>query len=258
MQQLQVARTRHDIEAETPDALNWSPTLTVTSLIPASGIRLTATHDSVTVRWDPQASSEVIYEVAVGTRDREPYSGDSFHVWLQPDSLHEITFTNLLPSTEYHASITVRAGIETMKTTGPMIRTAAAPHDYEPFPIGPQNLRVTNVTNTSISVRWDRPFAGASEGYGVWLFRVDWPNYPVLQDSWHGYYQARFNNLEPGTDYVVWVTHYGTVRETARLPVSTLPSAGASSEEQRQPRAGGAPDPVPFPAFEPVEPPLIS
>ena len=225
VQQLEVARTRHDIEAETPDALNWSPTLTVTSLIPASGIRLTATHDSVTVRWDPQASSEVIYEVAVGTRDREPYSGDSKHVWLQPGSKHEITFSNLLPSTEYHAYIAVRAGIETMETRGPTIRTAAAPHDYEPFPIGPQNLRVTNVTNTSISVRWDRPFAGASEGYGVWLFRVDWPNYPVLQDSGHGYYQARFNNLEPGTDYVVWVTHYGTVRETARLPVSTLPLA---------------------------------
>ena len=225
VQQLEVARTRHDIEAETPDALNWSPTLTVTSLIPASGIRLTATHDSVTVRWDPQASSEVIYEVAVGTRDREPYSGDSKHVWLQPGSKHEITFTNLLPSTEYHAYIAVRAGIETMETRGPTIRTAAAPHDYEPFPIGPQNLRVTNVTNTSISVRWDRPFAGASEGYGVWLFRVDWPNYPVLQDSGHGYYQARFNNLEPGTDYVVWVTHYGTVRETTRLPVSTLPLA---------------------------------
>ena len=62
------------------------------------------------------------------------------------------------------------AGIETMKTTGPMIRTAAAPDDYEPFPIGPQNLRVTNVTNTSISVRWDRPFPGASESYAVNLF----------------------------------------------------------------------------------------
>ena len=258
VQQLQVARTRLDIEAETPDALNWSPTLTVTSLIPASGIRLTATHDSVTVRWDPQASNEVLYVVSVGTRDRKPYSGASKHVWLQPDSKHEVTFSNLLPSTEYHASITVRAGIETMKTTGPMIRTAAAPDDYEPFPIGPQNLRVTNVTNTSISVRWDRPFPGASESYAVNLFRADWPSNPVLHVSGHGQYQARFNNLEPGTDYVVWVTHYGTVKETARLPVSTLPSAGASTEEQRQPRAGGAPDPVPFPGFEAVEPPRIS
>ena len=182
-------------------------------------------------------------------------------MWLQPDSKHEVTFSNLLPSTEYHAYIAVRAGIETMETRGPTIRTAAAPHDYEPFPIGPQNLRVTNVTNTSISVRWDRPFAGASEGYGVnVIFKrrlaLELPG--ASRQRARPYYQARFNNLEPGTDYVVWVTHYGTVKETARLPVSTLPSAGASTEEQRQPRAGGAPDPVPFPGFEAVAPPRIS
>ena len=224
-----VARTRDDIEAATPDALNWSPSLIVTSVVPPSGITLTATHDSVTVRWDPQASNEVNYQISVGTRDRDPYSGASTYVWLQPDDDHQVTFSNLLPSTEYHARITVRAGFETMETPGPKVRTAEAPADYRALPIGPQNVRVTEVTSNSISVRWDRPYPGASERYSVYLFRADWPNYPVQRDRGTGYYQARFNNLDPETDYVVWVTHYGTVKQTARLPVTTRSSADSTA-----------------------------
>ncbi|MDE2988919.1 MAG: fibronectin type III domain-containing protein [Chloroflexota bacterium] len=253
-----VARMRNDIEAETPSALNWSQTREEISLVPASGINLTATHDSVTVRWSPQLAKDVSYRVSVGTRDREPFSGASRVLWLDPSDEHEVTFDSLLPSTEYHVRVMVDAYHESMDTEGVSIRTMPPPADYAPLRTGPQNLRLTKVTPSSISVRWDPPYLGASAEYAVYLFRAEFASHPVLFDRGHGQLQARFNDLEPDTDYVVWVTHFGTVRKTARLPVRTPSIDDTMSDSHRQARVDDAQNIEPFPGFEPVQPPRIS
>ena len=55
-----IASIRDPIEIETPEALNWSATAQATSLVDISGLTATATHDTVTVRWNRQPSADVL------------------------------------------------------------------------------------------------------------------------------------------------------------------------------------------------------
>ena len=52
-----VAALRDTIEQDTPTALTWSASVTASTLAPPTGVRAVATHDTITVTWDPQPAA---------------------------------------------------------------------------------------------------------------------------------------------------------------------------------------------------------
>ena len=71
-----IVAMRHPIEIETPEALNWAATVQATSLTDISGLTATATHDTVTARWNrqPSASSWWVSIYSPEAREDRPSS----------------------------------------------------------------------------------------------------------------------------------------------------------------------------------------
>ena len=225
-----IASIRDPIEIETPDALRWSATVQATSLTDISGLTATATHDTVTVRWNRQPSADFWY---VGIGGAEVGGGHSKFImdwedgWGEPTSAtHEVTFTDLPPDTEYRVLVEgpedLYAGPAAAVEATTTVRTAVAPADYTPPLRGPQNLRAT-ATHDTITVRWDHPRTDTEDDY--WL-RISGPpgrvpigardEFVFPPDSAHTY-----GRLTPGTTYRIRVTHIDITRESAEITVTT-------------------------------------
>ena len=225
-----IASIRDPIEIETPDALRWSATVQATSLTDISGLTATATHDTVTVRWNRQPSADFWY---VGIGGAEVGGGQSKFImdwedgWGEPTSAtHEVTFTDLPPDTEYRVLVEgpedLYAGPAAAVAATTTVRTAVAPADYTPPLRGPQNLRAT-ATHDTITVRWDHPRTDTQDDY--WL-RISGPpgrvpigardEFVFPPDSAHTY-----GRLTPGTTYRIRVTHIDITRESAEITITT-------------------------------------
>ena len=225
-----IASIRDPIEIETPDALRWSATVQATSLTDISGLTATATHDTVTVRWNRQPSADFWY---LGIGGAEVGGGQSKFImdwedgWGEPTSAtHEVTFTDLPPDTEYRVLVEgpedLYAGPAAAVEATTTVRTAVAPADYTPPLRGPQNLRAT-ATHDTITVRWDHPRTDTEDDY--WL-RISGPpgrvpigardEFVFPPDSAHTY-----GRLTPGTTYRIRVTHIDITRESAEITVTT-------------------------------------
>ena len=216
-----MATLRGAIEQETPTALNWSATATATTVAPPTGVRATATHDTITVTWAPQPAAPYF---TVGLRG--PDGSTSQTLTADGATPHQVVFRHLPPDTEYTVAVSVPAAYESPRTEI-TVSTTVAPADWTPLPRGPQNLR-TAVTHNSVTVAWDAPYAGALDAYQVWLFHTGADREPTAADrqEYHlvegaGTTAHTFTGLARATTYMVWVQHPGIVSETAKVAVTT-------------------------------------
>ena len=211
-----VAALRDAIEQETPAALAWSSTVTATTAAPATGVRATATHDTVTVTWDPQPAARS-FSIAV----RGPRGTSSQGFTPDGSTPHQVVFHHLPPSTEYRIQVFVDAGYQSPLTEITM-STTAAPTGWTPLPRGPQSLR-TAVTHNSVTVSWDAPHAGAHDVYHVTLVPPAGLTQRVTVHS--GVTAHTFTGLQPATSYQLFVRHSDIVSGRVEVAVTTLARA---------------------------------
>ena len=236
-----VAPMRHPLEAETPQALRWTPSLQATTVTYPANVTVSTTHDTVTVRWDRQPSA-TYWEVGLGNADTSAdmrISPSDAAGWGDPASAtHEVTFRHLLPDTEYSLSVGFGYVSEwvPVRDVDVTARTKPAPSGYTPLPRGPQNLRATS-TATSITVTWEPPFAGAKQNYRVFLFGPDgsrrYDNY-ISRPPWTFTFISSAVSggppnwrLNPDTTYSIRVVHRGIVRAEEEISIATQEWQGA-------------------------------
>ena len=231
-----IASMRDPIEIETPEALRWSATAQATSLADISGLTVTATHDTVTVRWNRQPSADRWWASigGPGVRGRQVKTiasrgpADWVAGWGDPTSAtREVTFTDLPPDTEFQVTVwgphIPEPGVARALEATTEVRTAVAPAGYTPLPRGPQNLRAT-ATHDTITVQWDHPWPDTEAPYTL---RLSGPlRREVTQDWWDTVVlppdsQHTFPHLLPNSTYRIWVTHNDITRETAEITVRT-------------------------------------
>ena len=236
------AAMRDPIELQTPEALRWTSPLSGTTLTDPTGLTATATHDTITVRWNRQPSAR-FWSVDLygpdGALGQDVVRRDTAS-WGDPATgVHEVVFRHLPASTRYE----VRVGWNVMEGYEPTsaktsVETLSLPADSEPLLRGPQNLRAT-ATHDSITVTWDQPFAAVTDPYWLYLFRGD-DEYGASRHgtAWHPSTQFTFSGLKPDMTYRVVVLHMAIVRASAEVSVTTrampqsdAPVGGASAEE---------------------------
>ena len=235
--ELSAADTRTAIEGETPEALNWTPIQTVTTLTAPTNVRATATHDTITVRWEPQLAPGVLYTVYVSSLD----GGAAEDVWLTPTDRHEVTLRGLPPDTEHRVSVAMEAGDQGARAEAPSpIRTLPAPADWTAPVRGVQNVRAA-ATHNSITVWWDPPRADALPLYIVHLFRAlaegEGPEGVDEVKVWHfevfDETGIRIDDLDPSTTYRVLIYHPDAVIRNQEITVSTTAAPSASGASPR-------------------------
>ena len=217
--ELAVATLRDAIEQDTPAALTWSAPVTMHTLAPPTGVQATATHDTITVTWDPQPGARS-FSVSVWGPD-----GSAFQQFRPDgDAPHQVVFRHLPPETEYTVEVSVPVGYDSPRTEI-TVSTTAPPEDWTPLPRGPQNVR-TSVTYDSITVRWDPPFPEADDYYQIWLHpRTE--RYGSFSESSQrgsasgGVTEYTFRGLGSDSTYEVSVRHSGVVYKEVELTVTT-------------------------------------
>ena len=230
-----LAALRDPIESETPNALSWTEAAEATTITTPSGVTASATHDTVSVRWNRQPSARryriFLYRAdggAVG--DLSDY--DSTAWGDAATGTHEFIFNHLPADTEYKVMVMIPTPVEHPRQLYAQaeVRTAAAPPGAQALPRGPQNLRAT-ATADSIAVRWDAPFVGAASGYKVIVYHPRYPQKPLI--DW--VYQTEFSQsgLESGVTYQVHVEHTGVVRASAQIAVTTAAPAATGNGDRR-------------------------
>ena len=227
--ELAVATLRDAIEQDTTEALTWSPTVTVTTVAPPTGVRATATHDTVTVSWDSQSAAPTF---TISLRGPQGSASQTFI----PDGAtpHQVVFRDLPPETEYTARVWADVGRESPYTES-TVSTATPPTGWTPPKRGPQNVR-TSVTHNSVTVDWDAPYEGANDVYHVFLFHTGADREPVAGDRREhkllygaGVTQHTFTGLEPATTYRIDVGHPDIVSGWVKVAVTTLAAPAARS-----------------------------
>ena len=211
--QVSIAALRDAIEQETPAALNWSTPVTVTTMAPPTGVRATATHDTITVTWDPQPAARFF---TVGLNGPRGAATQQF----TPGSAapYQVVFRHLPPDTEY----TVQVGVPSLDRRAVAeitVSTTAAPADWTPLARGPQNLR-TAVTHDTVAANWDAPYAGAHDVYHVWLHPPG-PGRSQRVLVLGGNTSHTFTGLAPTTTYRVSVTHSDIIVKRVETSVTT-------------------------------------
>ena len=225
--ELAVATLRDAIEQDTPAALTWSAPVTMHTLAPPTGVRATATHDTVTVTWDPQPGVRVFAVTVWG-----PHGATTTQQFTPDGSTpHQLVFRDLPPDTEYRVEVRVPAGQDSVWTEI-TVATSTPPADWTPLPRGPQNLR-TSVTHDSVTVDWDAPHTGAGSVYHVNLHPPVGLRQSVAVHS--GVTEHTFTGLAPATTYEVAVIHADIVVGRVEVAVTTLaaPTAGGGQRSVR-------------------------
>ena len=242
----QLTYLRHPLEAETPEALNWNSPETYARLKPAPNLRATATHDTVTVRFDDQPGrwgatvSLSMYSPSGEWLGSAQKSFHSFHDTFIPpgNTPREVVFEHVPPDSAFDVNVSLgtpytRGGTAQAETT---VRTAPSPPGWASPPQGPQNLRAT-ATHNSITVQWDPPYEDADIGYHLILSdaetgrRIDGFHPGADQREWT-LQGGLYERLQPNTRYRVFVAHRGLPRTSAEIIVSTLPSLAAQGTEE--------------------------
>ena len=218
------AAIRDPIEIETPDALNWTTTVQGTTLTAPTGLSTTATHDTITLRWNRQPSAKVYFVFLNGPDGglRNHLTATAQDTWGHASSeFHEVVFRNLPSDTEFTAVVTAQGASE----VGPAlraeqaVRTGSAPAGHKALPRGPQNLRVT-ATATSITASWDEPFVGASSAYLAHLYHPDVES-AWLEWIWAPELIVTFSGLQPNVTYRLVVEQRGPVANPVEVSITT-------------------------------------
>ncbi len=213
--EIAIAKVRDKIEQETPGALMWSAPLLIAPISPLSGVEAIATHDTITINWDPPP---VLERLDVRIREPRTHRSDQRGIIADDTIPDHIVFRDLRPDTWYPLHVIV--GTPELAADAMMrVRTAAAPAEWTPLPRGPQNLRTT-VTHDSVTVDWDAPYAGADDVYTVELTSREAQGAETATVS-GGVTTNTFTGLAPATSYSVWVTHSDIVSEPVGVAIRT-------------------------------------
>ena len=224
--QFQFTALRDRIEAETPDALQWA-LRSATTLAPPTGLSAAATHDTVTVTWDPQPAAGLFYVWLDGPSSSEPSVHDS-RIYTPTDHDHgqpSVVFNHVPPDREY--TVRVRVGSSSLSETSEPLeattsaRTRTAPPAWTAPLRGAQRVRAA-ATENSITVTWDAPYLEASDDdYHLMLFH---PTRSGIRHErvYDGITTFTFGNLEPGLTYRVTIDHIAIVEARTELQVATL------------------------------------
>ena len=235
----QFAAMRHELEAETPHVLRWSPVFRGSTIGAPSGVTAFATHDTVTVTWDSHPTA-TMYDVAIWqVGDEEPriYRTELFDAATEGPTeaapQHSVVFRRLPPGRDYQVRVEF-AGIDPNRappfTTVP-IQTKPAPVAWTAPPKGPQNLRAA-ATYDSITVYWDHPSPEPNAAYDLMLIHPEY-SIPRRESTYRGAASFTFSGLEPGVPYRIIVTHT-TDDVSAEIALSTpsLPDGAAPSSHE--------------------------
>jgi len=236
-----VAAVRHVLEAETPEALNWSEELRFARTVAPQNLIATATHDTVTVAWDKQPYTNQMPSVRLRTTSNR--DGSLSERVFEEDGeygRHEVVFKHVLPDTEYVVTI-IMSDLGTLVPTSTTVRTMVAPAGWVPPPRGPQNLRAT-ATRDNITVTWEHPHDAVRAPYIVEL--LDAHSGALLNHTWvstQTSWTGRALNgaaLRPGKQYRIRVKlmtfTLPTVEVVVRVPAAQTSASGAQDEEAEQ------------------------
>ncbi len=238
--ELSVAAVRHEIELETPAALNWSTPRKFRTTGKPQNLSVDATHDSVTVRFDrqPLSGGGLVEVIGGGGVTSEMYFENG------AEGRHEIVIGNLEPGEEYKVTaaifthaLSAAAFGEGEATASASVRTPAAPAGWAP-PAGSLNIR-TVATSSSITVHWDPPRRDRVYGWEVTLRLVS--DYELLdghlidreiiyskRTAWTTRGSALAGRIQPATTYRVRVAQPGLQGRSAEALVTTPPAGGAA------------------------------
>ena len=236
-----VAAVRHVLEAETPEALNWSEELRFARTVAPQNLIATATHDTVTVAWDKQPYTTQMPSVRLTTTsNRDGSLSERVYEEEGEYGRHEVVFKHVPPDTEYVVTIGM-SDLGTPVPTSTTVRTAAAPAGWVPPPRGPQNLRAT-ATRDNITATWEHPHDSVRAPYIVEL--LDAHSGALLNHTWvstQTSWTGRALNgaaLRPGKQYRIRVKlmtfTLPTVEVVVRVPAAQASASGAQNEDAEQ------------------------
>ena len=243
--ELMFAELRHPLEAETPEALDWSVATRAATHAPPENLTATATHNTVTVTWQRQPHALETW-VFVRLLAQDPYDG-SLADFVQETGVTgdaSVTFEHLPPDAEFVAKVEYGDDV----SASVPVRTTAAPdgYDYAAIPQGAQNLRATlSDTGTRITVTWDDPYPGNENHYDAHLIdvetgcRLDRADIVLAgTNSWSTTGSAAFGRVQLGREYRVNVGHdaipfteASILVTTPDLPPSSRAAASAAAQE---------------------------
>ena len=133
--ELMFAELRAPIEAETPEALDWSEATRAARHAPTENLTATATHNTVTVTWQRQPYALETW-VFVRLLAQDPYDG-SLADFVQETGVTgdaSVTFEHLPPDADFVAKVEYGDDV----SASVPVRTTAAPdgYDYAAIPQG--------------------------------------------------------------------------------------------------------------------------
>ena len=234
-----VAAIRHEIELQTPDALQWSDARQMAGAFPPPNVRATATHDTITVSWDRQPHL-VGQRTSARIRRSDltaPWQGGwgkSVDEVYGQSGRHELVFPGMEPNTDYRVQVDVGVPDSVIEIVT-SVRTLAPPPGWTAPPRGPQNLGAS-ATDACITANWDLPYPGAPNRWFVELFAAEtgqpwhfaWIH---SKSSWTICGSRSGHPLNAGAQYRIRVEHLSVVPHAAEIVVTT--DAAAQPRSQR-------------------------
>ena len=217
---LQAAELREAIEAETPDALQWSAIIDHQFHKAPQNLRATTTHDTIVIEWDAQMASLSGYLYDVLVTGPQGFLGAL--VRAASGVPNRVMFTGLPADTEFSIQVITDRFIQIGLPSSITARTKVAPAGYLAPPRGPQNLHAS-VTSTSIMLRWDPPFAEADELYSISLRDEHGETVAggVIYSEPESGFCYTIHGLARNQMYHATVTHRGIIKASAKIQVMT-------------------------------------
>ena len=230
---VEVAQVRSFAEREKPDLLNWSEAAYATTVSPPTDLTARATHDTITVSWDPDVAG-LVWTVTVSSttgreEDRRRF-GNSRSKWTEktagPALPYEVSYSELLPDTLYHVRVEHDDGCFPYgyddelcaPARGLSVRTAPAPPGWSQESRRPQSVKVTargGGPAGNLAVAWEPPVEGSERRYDVFVYEYGAPPEAVTPAGGVGGRQFHVSR-RLDTTYEVVVRHLGIEDEEAR------------------------------------------
>lgn len=160
--EVQAALIRHMLDLRTPDALQWTPTVTLTTAAPPHNLQAEATHNTITLNWGPHPPG-LEYVASAQAIEVERYG-----YWqvqrVVSGLLNQARFEDLLPDTLYRVSVCL--AVELGGRCWPddeerfELRTERAPADWS-SPTRSATDVTARLTDNELEVSWTPASTGA-------------------------------------------------------------------------------------------------